>query len=268
MDLRDSAKFKLVFFRSCVMTVYFYALAWCQFYLPLYVVHSLSSGASLCTFIFSYFLLGTPITPPQTRAILIGLIGIIFAGMGIPIYSSLNPDYEYHTEFENYHSTTPIMQIVALLVLCVICVLWALSVVLNQFLSDKASFLELILHQTIIGIFLTSVGYFFLEKPVAAETYYPSWLYLGLPVTVANIMFNWAIIITENVGVTTFSVTAGAVYGYFYSYLKYKEDLNYICVAGSVLIVVCFYGLIQSVGRKDTPLSDVIRSDEGESKHN
>ena len=59
----------------------------------------------------------------------------------------------------------------------------------------------------------------------------------GLPMAVGNIMYIEALQIIPNPGLATLFLCSSVVVGYMVSILKYNEEINSICLIGSLFII-------------------------------
>ena len=64
---------------------------------------------------------------------------------------------------------------------------------------------------------------------------------------IANIMYIYALMINKNTGLVTICISSAVVVGYVISVFRYNEAINFICLTGSILIVV---GLIVALSAK------------------
>ncbi len=66
----------------------------------------------------------------------------------------------------------------------------------------------------------------------------------GSLLCIANYLFNFAIYMAENIGVTSILSQISVVIGYFYSVTRYGEEINVICLLGSVLLIGSIYVIL------------------------
>lgn len=69
----------------------------------------------------------------------------------------------------------------------------------------------------------------------------------GLPMAVGNLIYVYALTINKNTGIATLCITSSVFIGYILSIFRYHEQVNYICLLGSVCIVL---GLAKSLMAK------------------
>lgn len=60
----------------------------------------------------------------------------------------------------------------------------------------------------------------------------------GLPIAVSALFFLMALKINHNSGMTTMFIFSSVVVGYLLSIFRYHENINVLCVIGSLLIVI------------------------------
>ena len=59
----------------------------------------------------------------------------------------------------------------------------------------------------------------------------------GIPITMGQIFFIGATLMTKNTGLLTMFSFVSVIYGYLISVLKYHEQINIVCIIGALLIV-------------------------------
>lgn len=69
------------------------------------------------------------------------------------------------------------------------------------------------------------------------EAFLRSLLYQGLPLAVGQTFFSNALRLTKNHGITTMVGFIGVILGYLVKIFRYKEELNLVCVMGSIMIM-------------------------------
>ena len=65
-----------------------------------------------------------------------------------------------------------------------------------------------------------------------------SLLYQGLPLAIGQTFFSEALMLTSNHGVTTMVGFVSVILGYLVKIFRYKEEVNFFCLSGSILIML------------------------------
>jgi drug/metabolite transporter (DMT)-like permease len=78
----------------------------------------------------------------------------------------------------------------------------------------------------------------FVRKP---EQYFYTLLLCGIPQATANYIFNLALFISANAGVSTIINQINILYVYFISTLRYNEEINYVCLLGGIILISGIY---------------------------
>ncbi len=84
----------------------------------------------------------------------------------------------------------------------------------------------------------TSLTSLFVRRP---DKYLQTFLFCGVPQATANYIFNLALFISANAGVSTIISQINILYVYFVSTLRYDEDINYVCLLGGVILISSIY---------------------------
>ena len=79
------------------MVVHGFMIAFSQFFLPLPIVHTISTASNLFVFLWDYWLFGVKINKTQKLGIFVGIIGVLLVVNGRIIMNHLNPNYESNT---------------------------------------------------------------------------------------------------------------------------------------------------------------------------
>ena len=87
MEYRSPIEMRKLIFRSMIFTMNTAVLAWAQFYLPLYVVHTIGSMGPVFVCIINYYVNNMKITKNQINGNVIAFIGIFFTINGKSISS-------------------------------------------------------------------------------------------------------------------------------------------------------------------------------------
>jgi len=71
-------------------------------------------------------------------------------------------------------------------------------------------------------------------------------LLCGVPMAVGNILYIYALTINKNTGLVTICISSAVVVGYLISIFRYNETINYICLFGSICIIIGLYVALTS----------------------
>jgi drug/metabolite transporter (DMT)-like permease len=130
------------------------------------------------------------------------------------------------------------VQIIASLTLIIATVGWAYSIVIVKQAKNATHYH---LNFQYGYLMVMSAGCFYYQtsvpEPFRLEAFLWSLLYQGLPLAIGQTFFSNALKLTKNHGITTMVGFIGVILGYFVKVLRYKEDINYICLFGSILIM-------------------------------
>jgi drug/metabolite transporter (DMT)-like permease len=83
----------MLMIRSTIFTLHSFVLGWSQFYIPLYLVHTISAIGPIFVCILNYFIYKVKINKEQMIGMAIAFGGILLAVNGKSIYHFINPDY-------------------------------------------------------------------------------------------------------------------------------------------------------------------------------
>ena len=95
--------------RNGAMIFYATSIGVAQFYLPLPIVHTICGSGPIFVFIIDYFMNGVGINAKQFMAIVIAVAGLVLAINGSMLIKYIDPEFETHSEFENYQSENAVV---------------------------------------------------------------------------------------------------------------------------------------------------------------
>ena len=107
LGFKHSSDYKLLMFRSSLLTIHTLAISLAQFVLPLPIVHTLNCSSTIFIFIIDYFAYGIKINCLQIIGIGVGFFGVILNTNGALVTKMLYPDYEFESKFQNYLTNDP-----------------------------------------------------------------------------------------------------------------------------------------------------------------
>lgn len=96
MTYENPVEAKKLLFRSLIFSLNTAILAWAQFYLPLYIVHTIGSVGPVFVCIINYYVNNMKITRNQINGNIIAFIGIFFTINGKSI-ASMFWEVEFHS---------------------------------------------------------------------------------------------------------------------------------------------------------------------------
>lgn len=205
--------------RSLIFVVHSFVLGWTQFYLPLYAVHTISGFGPIFVCILNYFLNGVKINLNQVKGILIAFIGIILTVNGKVIWSWMNPDYHFETDFKNYKTNDPTTLFLVALTFFVNMMFWAYAILLTK--KNDSHIVAIVYHQAVMGLIISGVSYTLLPIHVTAEAYYPSILYSGCVIGGGFTIFNIGLHICSNTSVASLLTQGTVLVAYGFSLFRY-----------------------------------------------
>lgn len=103
-----------------------------QFIMPLPIVHTIACSGTLFVFIIDFFINGTKINIKQLIGIILGIVGVLLASNGKIITKYFDPDYEYHTTYQNYLIDDPYIVLLFTVAYCCVVILWAYGIVITR----------------------------------------------------------------------------------------------------------------------------------------
>lgn len=93
LDLKTN--FREVTIRNIIFLLQAFGMAFVQFYLPLFIVHTIGSTGPMYVCIYQYFLDGKKINLKQLIGMIFAVIGIILTTNGRLLSHLINPDEKF-----------------------------------------------------------------------------------------------------------------------------------------------------------------------------
>lgn len=177
LQFRSALQFSVLFIRSFIFTVHSFVLCWSQVYLPLYIVHTISAFGPIFVCMLNYFIYGKVIVKQQIMGMVIAFCGILLTVNGRSILAFIDPDYHFTSDFKNYKSDDPFVQLVVACILLLFVVFWAYAILITK--KNEHHIVEVVYHQACFGVIGTSFGYMFLPTKVPLEIFAQSFIYIG-----------------------------------------------------------------------------------------
>lgn len=216
---RSSYEFKVLFIRSSIFVIHSFVLGWSQFYLPLYIVHTISAFGPIFVCILNYLIYDKAINSIQALGILIAFAGILLTVNGRSLYQLFDPNYQFISDFKHYRSDDHMVMLFVSLVFFAMVVFWAYAILLTK--KNEHHIVEVVLHQAIMGILGSAIAYNFIDIKAPLDVFLMSLLWTGTVLGGGFTIFNIGLSLSENTGVCSLITQATVVIGYFYSVLRY-----------------------------------------------
>lgn len=132
IDFKKPVPFKYLAIRSIIQVVHGFVFSFSQYILPLPVVHTINCCGALFVFLIDYFINGIKTNSKQNVGILVGLIGVLVATNGPLLTKYINPEYVYHSKFQNYVTDDIFIKSIFSIFYMTVVGLWAYSVVITK----------------------------------------------------------------------------------------------------------------------------------------
>lgn len=118
-NINSSTGLLKLFIRNAIFLIHALVCSTVQFYIPLNLFHVLGCMGPIFTFITNYLVNGIKVTRQQVIGVTFTFIGLVLAINGRLLYSMIDKNYKFESEFENYRTTSTYVQLaVCLLYLC------------------------------------------------------------------------------------------------------------------------------------------------------
>lgn len=245
VDFKNRNMYKYLSLRSTIMIVHGFVFAFSQYMLPLPVVHTINCCGALFVFIIDYFMNGVKTNSKQNIGILIGLIGVLLATNGHLLTKFINPEYVYHTKFQNYITDDIIIISIFSIVYISVVFLWAFGIVITK--RCQANTFQI---NYMLGIALVvggGVAYPFTEKTSSVTDLAISLGTLGLTLVFGQWFYIGALTMSKNHGILTMMGFFSIFVGYVISIVRYGETPLFITTLGVCLL---FLGMWKTVFNK------------------
>lgn len=116
--------------------------------------------------------------------------------------------------------------------------IWAYGTITVKSIVGLSS-LHINLHFGIFTIIVNGLFYpIFVTDPKSIQTMVWGLLLCGVPMAVGNILYIYALTINKNTGLVTICISSAVVVGYIISIFRYNETVNFVCLFGSICIVL------------------------------
>lgn len=119
-------------FRSSVLIVHTFVSSIVQFYIPINLFHVLGFMGPIFTFLTNYLINGIKATKAQMIAVACTFGGLILTINGRLLYSLIDEDYEFASEFNNYKTESVYVQIVVCVLYLGWMFVWSLALVFTK----------------------------------------------------------------------------------------------------------------------------------------
>ena len=197
-----------------------------QFYLPLPIAITLNSISPIFVFIYDYFLYGVTINRTQVIFLFVSIFGVIITSNGSYLITFFDEDFDFdRSAFDNYQSKDPMVMagVAILLIFTMMCHGYGIMIT-KKFVGVHTTHVNF--NQGLL-IFFTSAFAF----PIAEasnnynrmdfEHFLKSVLFSGIPMTIGQLSYIGALILTKNMGVITTLSFISIVLGFLISIFRY-----------------------------------------------
>lgn len=231
---------KCMVIRHLLLTLYGFIFAQCFFYLPINVVHTLYSSGPIFVLAIDYLINKIVITGKQMKGAIVAFLGVLLTVNGHIVYQFFGENDFNRSEFKHYRPDAAdiSVQLFVCIVLVVATVGWAYSIVIVKQVKNSTHYH---LNFQLGYMLIMSAGCLYPNTQVPQElrvsSFLMSLLLQGLPLAIGQTFFSNALKLTKNHGITTMVGFIGVILGYLVKVFRYKEEINIICVMGSVLIM-------------------------------
>ena len=229
------------------MLFYGWNVALSQFYLPLPIVHTINGSGAIFIFVIDYFRNGVHINMKQLAGVMIGFIGLVATVNGKLIISYLDPTFEAHSEFENYHSDGIGVGLAVSTMLVLSNFGWGYSIVYTKDLHYHPYQISyhcgilLVLASSLIYISLGNFEFDFQKMLIC-------FFLTGVPCALTALAHVTAVKMTKRTGILFIINFSTVLLGYLVSIFYYNESQNLVCSIGVVLVVA---GVSLAIYHKD-----------------
>lgn len=243
MSPKDSM---LISMRHAILTVYGFAFAEAQYYLPSPIIYTVYFSGPLFVVLLDYLLFKRVISGRETKGIILAIVGVLMTSNGITIKSWFTGESSFETEFPHYKTDSLLVKSLVGLLLSCLTFGWASAIILVRYVKCR-KVAELNMNFGLIMTLASGVVYIF--YPHNSFEGQP-WLFAkcmliqGVLLALAQHFFMLALVLTSRSGITTMVGFVGMVFSYFLSVWRYSEPLNGICVGGAALVIFGVYLIV------------------------
>ena len=248
LDVRDRRTLTNLIIRITSVTIFAAIAGLSQFYLPLPIVYTICGSGPIFGFIIDYYFNGVRVNAKQVIGLSMGLAGLILTVNGNFLIRWVDPSFEVHTEFENYHSQDLLAMFGVAVLLILGNVLWAVAQVITKTLKELDPY-QITFHTGLMLTLSSALVYCWLGPfRLTMAKLLLSVVFVGIPTFASIVTGVMSIKMVKKTGIILIMSYSGIVFGYLMSVCYYHETQNPVCVAGVVLIVA---GVVQTVYSKD-----------------
>jgi len=206
--------------RNIIFLIHALVSSTVQFYIPLNLFHVLGCTGPIFTFITNYLINGIKVTKQQIIGVSFTFVGLVLAINGRLIYSMIDSNYKFESEFENYRTTSVHVQVIVCLLYLCWTFMWSLALIFTKIPEFNSA--EMMFTTGAMGTIFYGFNFNFYQPQTNLWVYFQSLLWVGLPLTIACYMFTFGFKLTSNAGkASTVLVVSNAIVGYMMSYFRY-----------------------------------------------
>jgi drug/metabolite transporter (DMT)-like permease len=135
IEFRSAKSWRTLLKRHAAFILQGFVLAGMQFVMPLGIVHTIASAGPIVTMIMQRIIRkdhSSEITGNKLLGCIISVVGIVMTSNGKFIYSCLDPNFEFKSDFSNYIDSSEYVIILATAVLVLSMMFWSYGVLITQ----------------------------------------------------------------------------------------------------------------------------------------
>lgn len=131
-NIKHSTGLLKLFIRNSIFLVHAFVCSTVQFYIPLNLFHVLGCTGPIFTFITNYLVNGIKATKQQIIGVTFTFMGLVLAINGRLIYSMIDENYKFKSEFENYRTTNVYVQLAVCLLYLSWTFIWSFALIFTK----------------------------------------------------------------------------------------------------------------------------------------
>ena len=240
-SLMKDRSFILLTIRHCIMAVHGAAFTELQFYLPSPILYTLYFSGPLFIISVDYFAYGMKITQKQFKGVIVSFIGVLCVSNGQLITAWIYGSSDFPTKFQNYKTDSIFVKAIAALVMMILTVCWAFGLTITRQVTgtstSKSNF-----NFAYIMIFLAAILYQMNSTTQALHgnifLMVKCLLFQGIPLAIGQFFMMHALLLTQKTGIMSMIGFTGLAFSYFLSIVRYGEEVNWICLSGTIFVLV------------------------------
>ena len=181
------------------------------------------------------------------KGVLFSFVGVILASNGQLIMAAiLGQEGKFITNFQNYKTESVVVKSFVGVGMIIMTIGWACAALLSKKIKQVSTFQCNFNFGYVLTIFASVIYQLAGEKDFENNgfLFFKCIIFQGLVLAVCQIFYMHALLLTSKVGIMTMVGFVGVVFSYFLSIFRYGEQINYLCVIGTILVI---YGVSKIV---------------------